>query len=189
MTPEELEQIAEDERAARSEFSHRVNVCVAAGCISCQSQGVKDAIDKEIAQRGWQKQCQSKGVGCMGLCAEGPLVSTATGNLYQHVTPADASEVLDTLDTPPPSRLLCRTDVPFFQRQKKIVLENSGIVDPERIEDYVASAGYAALMKVLTEMTPTEVVQEVVKSGLRGRGGAGYPTGPARQQPPDGSPR
>lgn len=177
MTPEELEQIAEGERAGRAEFSHRVNVCVAAGCISCQSQGVKDAIDKEIAQRGWQKQCQSKGVGCMGLCAEGPLVSTGTGTLFQHVTPADASEILDTLDTPPPSRLLCRTDVPFFQRQKKIVLENSGSVDPERIEDYVGSAGYAALMKVLTEMTPTEVVQEVVKSGLRGRGGAGYPTG------------
>jgi bidirectional [NiFe] hydrogenase diaphorase subunit len=177
MNPEELEQIAEDERAGRSEFPHQVNVCVAAGCISCQSQNVKDAIDKEIAQRGWQKKCQSKGVGCMGLCSEGPLVSTGAGTLYQHVTPSDAGAILNGLDATPAEHLVCRTDVPFFQRQKKIVLENSGIVDPERIEDYVGSAGYSALMRVLTEMTPSEVVQEVVKSGLRGRGGAGYPTG------------
>jgi bidirectional [NiFe] hydrogenase diaphorase subunit len=177
MTPEELEHLAEDERTARAQFPHQVNVCVAAGCISCQSQGVKDAIDKEIAQRGWQKQCQSKGVGCMGLCAEGPLVSTGKGALYQHVTAADAAEILDSLASTPPARLLCRTDVPFFQRQKKIVLENSGIIEPERIEDYLGSNGYAALMRVLTELTPSEVIQEIVKSGLRGRGGAGYPTG------------
>ena len=75
------------------------------------------------------------------------------------------------------SRLVCPTDVPFFQRQKKIVLENSGVIDPERIEDYIAANGYSALIKVLTEMTPREVIDEVTKSGLRGRGGAGYPTG------------
>jgi len=177
MSPEELEQIAEDQRAANDQYSHHVNVCVAAGCMSCQSQSVKDSIDKEIVRRGWARKCQSKGTGCMGLCSEGPLVSTGTGTLYQQVTPSDASEILDALDTEPAGRLICRTDVPFFQRQKKIVLENSGIVDPERIEDYVGSAGYGALIRVLTEMTPSEVVQEVVKSGLRGRGGAGYPTG------------
>src|ERR1700756_2003554 len=177
MTPEELEQIAEDERGTQAQFLHRVNICLAAGCISCQSQSVKDALDKEIANRGWQKKCQSKGVGCMGLCAEGPLVSTAQRALYQHVTAADAGEILDALDSEPVSHLVCHTDVPFFQRQKKIVLENSGLVDPERIEEYVGSSGYGALMRVLTEMTPPEVVQEVVKSGLRGRGGAGYPTG------------
>jgi bidirectional [NiFe] hydrogenase diaphorase subunit len=72
---------------------------------------------------------------------------------------------------------VCPTDVPFFQRQKKIVLENSGVVDPERIEDYIASNGYSAMMRVLGEMTPAQVIEEIVKSGLRGRGGAGYPTG------------
>ncbi len=177
MTPEELEQIAEDERAAQEQVPHHVNVCVAAGCISCQSLSVKEAIDKEIVSRGWEKKCQSKGVGCMGLCAEGPLVSTGTGTLYQHVAPADATDILEALEGPPVNRLVCRTDVPFFQRQKKIVLENSGLVDPERVEEYVGASGYGALMRVLTEMTPSEVVQEVVKSGLRGRGGAGYPTG------------
>ncbi len=177
MTPEELEQIAEEERAAQGQFAHRINVCVAAGCISCQSQNVKDALDKEIASRGWEKKCQAKGVGCMGLCAEGPLVSTSRGTMYQHVSATDAGEILDSLDSEPLSRLVCRTDVPFFQRQKKIVLENSGMVDPERIEEYVGSSGYGALMRVLTDMSPAEVVQEIVKSGLRGRGGAGYPTG------------
>ncbi len=177
MTPEELDEIAEQERGTQGQFQHRVNVCVAAGCISCQSQSVKDSFDKEIANRGWQKKCQSKGVGCMGLCAEGPLVSTGQGTLYQHVSAADTGAILDALDSQPVSHLVCRTDVPFFQRQKKIVLENSGLVDPERIEEYVGSSGYGALMRVLTEMTPSEVVQEVVTSGLRGRGGAGYPTG------------
>jgi bidirectional [NiFe] hydrogenase diaphorase subunit len=113
----------------------------------------------------------------MGLCAEGPLVSTEAGTLYQHVAPADAGVILDSLEASPVDRLVCRTDVPFFQRQKKIVLENSGVVDPERVEEYVGASGYGALINVLTEMAPSDVVQEVVKSGLRGRGGAGYPTG------------
>src|SRR5215469_10936565 len=177
MTPDELEQIAEEEQGARHQFEHRVNVCVAAGCISCQSDAVKGALDEEIKRRGWEKKCQAKGVGCMGLCAEGPLVSTSDGTLYKHVTAEDTGAVLDALEGKPVERIVCRTDVPFFQRQKKIVLENSGIVDPERMEDYIGLSGYSALIKVLSEMTPSEVVQEMVKSGLRGRGGAGYPTG------------
>lgn len=177
MTPEELAQIAEGERSARSRFTDRVNVCVAAGCLSCQSQVVKDALDKEVARRGTQDRCEVKGVGCLGLCAEGPLVSTSSGVLYKHVAAGDEGNILDSLDGPSVSRLLCPTDVPFFQRQKKIVLENSGVIDPERMEDYVAADGYVALLKVLTEMTPREVIDEVMKSGLRGRGGGGYPTG------------
>ena len=177
MTPEELEQIAESEHEAQAQIAHQVNVCVAAGCLSCQSQSVKDAIDADIKRRGWETQCRTKGVGCMGLCAEGPLVQTDRGAMYQHVTAADAPEILDSVEGAPVSRLVCRTDIPFFQRQKKIVLENSGVIDAERVEDYIGASGYTALIKVLTEMTPAEVIQEVVKSGLRGRGGAGYPTG------------
>ena len=176
MSPEELEQIAESEHEAQGRVEHQVNVCVAAGCLSCQSQGVKDALDKEIAARGWKDRCHTKGVGCMGLCAEGPLVSTKN-TLYQHVADSDAGQILDSLEGTSVSRLVCRTDVPFFQRQKKIVLENSGIIDAERVEDYIAASGYASLIKVLTEMSPAEVIQEITKSGLRGRGGAGYPTG------------
>ena len=177
MTPEELEQIAETERAAQSQFQQRVHVCVAAGCMSCQSQSVKDALDQEVGRRGTKERCRVKGVGCMGLCSEGPLVSTSTGVLYKQVAAGDAAELLDSLEGPAVARLVCRRDVPFFQRQQKIVLENSGVIDPDRIEDYIAAEGYSGLIKALTEMAPREVVEQVTKSGLRGRGGAGYPTG------------
>ena len=177
MTPEELDQIAQTERESRKHVTKRVNVCVAAGCLSCQSQAVKDALDKEITRRGWADHCQAKGVGCMGLCSEGPLVSIGQNVLYEHVSANDAGALLDSLDGPPVERLVCPTDVPFFQRQQKIVLENSGVIDPERIEEYIAAQGYQALMQALTEMTPLQVIEQVTKSGLRGRGGAGYPTG------------
>jgi len=154
-----------------------VNVCVAAGCLSCQSQAVKDGLDQEVDRRGTKDQCQVKGVGCMGLCSEGPLVSTSAGVLYKKVEAADSAAILDSLDGTPVSRLVCPTDVPFFQRQKKIVLENSGVIDPDRVEDYIAANGYTALIKALTEMTSREVIDHITKSGLRGRGGAGYPTG------------
>jgi bidirectional [NiFe] hydrogenase diaphorase subunit len=177
MTPEELDQIAETERAAQSQFTQGVKVCVAAGCLSCQSHAVKDSLDQEVARRGTKDHCKVKGVGCMGLCSEGPLVSTSGGVLYKKVEAADGPAILDSLESGPVSRLICPTDVPFFQRQKKIVLENSGNIDPDRIEDYISVNGYTALIKVLTEISPREVIDEVTKSGLRGRGGAGYPTG------------
>ena len=187
MTPEELEQIAETEREGQKKFARSINVCVAAGCISCQSQSVKDAIDQEIKKQGQDERCKSRGVGCMGLCAEGPLVSTGdpslgnfstgSGTLYKRVTANDAAEIVASVEGEPVSRLICRTDVPFFQRQKKIVLENSGVIDPDRIEDYIAANGYSAMLRAITEMSPAQVIDEVVKSGLRGRGGAGYPTG------------
>lgn len=190
MTPDELEQIAEDERAAQQGITQHVHVCVAAGCLSCQSQSVKDALDQEVARRGIKDHCQIKGVGCMGLCAEGPLVSTSVidkgpdGNevsrkavLYKKVAGSDSAAILDSLGASLVERLVCPTDVPFFQRQKKIVLENSGIIDPERIEDYVLAGGYTALIQALTEMLPREIIDQVTLSGLRGRGGAGYPTG------------
>jgi bidirectional [NiFe] hydrogenase diaphorase subunit len=177
MTPEELEQIANDEREAQASSPQKVNVCVAAGCLSCQSQAVKEALDKEVARRGSGAHCGIKGVGCMGLCAEGPLVSTSNGILYKRIAASDAMALLDGLEQGPVERLRCPTDVPFFQRQQKIVLENSGVIDPERIEEYIAASGYRALIHALTEMTPVEVIAEIVKSALRGRGGAGYPTG------------
>src|SRR6478609_1640710 len=115
MTPEELEQIAEDERAEQGKYTQRVNVCVAAGCLSCQSQSVKDALEQEVIRRGAKDHCQVKGVGCMGLCSEGPLVSTSNGVLYKKVEGADSPAVLDSLAGEPVSRLVCPTEVPFFQ--------------------------------------------------------------------------
>ena len=177
MTVEELAQIAETEHETQGRIPHRINVCIAAGCLSSRSQDIKDALTAEINKRGWGERCQAKGVGCMGLCAEGPLVSTSGKRLYQHVTAADAPELLDSLDGPPVQRLHCPTEIPFFQRQKRIVTENCGVIDPERIEDYIAAGGYQALLQALTEMTQQQIITEVTTSGLRGRGGAGYPTG------------
>jgi bidirectional [NiFe] hydrogenase diaphorase subunit len=119
-----------------------------------------------------------KGVGCMGLCSAGPLVSVETeGKMFANVTPEEAPDVVGSLDTGAGGPQECPTNVPFFERQKKIVLENCGKIDPERIEDYIAHDGYLALVHTIAERSPQEVIQEIIRSGLRGRGGAGYPTG------------
>ena len=177
MNLEELEQIAVSELEAREKVKHEVKVCMAAGCLSCQSQGVKDALTAEVKNRGLEETHKVKGVGCMGLCSEGPLVATSDKQMYKHVAAEDAGVLVESLDGEPVKQLDCPTDVPFFQRQKKIVLENSGVIDPERIEDYIAQGGYRAIVHALSEMTPQEVISEITTSGLRGRGGAGYPTG------------
>src|SRR5689334_18939426 len=178
MTLDELRTIAEEEREKQSRFKHKIYVCVAAGCLSSGSDQVKLALDAEVKERGLSGECQVKGVGCMGLCAAGPLISIASeGTMYQNVQAVDAGEVVESLGGRTVPRLKLDADVPFFTRQKKIVLENSGVIDPERIEDYIAAQGYEALVSAITERTPHEIVQEIIASGLRGRGGAGYPTG------------
>jgi bidirectional [NiFe] hydrogenase diaphorase subunit len=194
MTIEELHRIAQTERDAERKFQHRVCVCIAAGCLSSGADRVRDALQKEVAESGMKNEVLVKGVGCMGLCSAGPLVTVETpletmvetavaphNQMFASVTPEDAPEIVRTLDTggdPAASGLHhCPTNVPFFERQKKIVLENSGKIDPERIEDYIAHDGYLALVTAITEMTPLEVIERVKNSGLRGRGGAGYPTG------------
>jgi bidirectional [NiFe] hydrogenase diaphorase subunit len=114
----------------------------------------------------------------MGLCSAGPLIAVEPeGLLFAGATAEDVPDIVRSLDSLPNTDLRHPTDIPFFQRQQKIVLENSGKIDPERIEDYIAHDGYKALVHALTEMSPQEVIDEIVSSGLRGRGGAGYPTG------------
>ena len=175
---EDLQNIAKIEKDKQAGFTHRINVCVAAGCLSCQSEVVKEALVKEVGRRGLENWVEVKGVGCLGLCAAGPLIAVEPqGTYYQGVKVSDVSEILDSLGGPPISRLDCSSQSPFFQRQHRIVLENCGRIDPERIDDYIAEQGYQALYDALRLMTPTEVIQQVVTSGLRGRGGGGFPTG------------
>ncbi len=176
MTIEELEQIASEERAAKEKSPRALNVCVAAGCLSLHSDAIKSALEKAVQSAG--VKCRVAGTGCMGLCSLGPLVSgEPDGQLLKGVAEADATEIVAKLDSAIPERLLCSREQPFFQRQTPIVLENSGRIDPEKIEEYIAAEGYQALVHALSEMAPAQIVQEVSKSGLRGRGGAGYPTG------------
>jgi bidirectional [NiFe] hydrogenase diaphorase subunit len=178
MTAEELNTIADEERESRAGCAHCMNVCMAAGCMSLHSDQVKDSLEKAVKAKGLEGQCRVRAVGCMGLCAAGPLVSVEPqGVMYQSVTAADAPDLVATLDGPKIGRLHCPTDVPFFTRQTKIVLENSGRIDPERIEEYIANDGYSALLKALTSMNEPEVIEQITKSGLRGRGGAGFSTG------------
>ncbi|MGD0770511.1 MAG: NuoF family protein [Tepidisphaeraceae bacterium] len=179
MTAEELDKIAEDERESSRNCRHRLHVCVAAGCLSLHSDQVKNSLEAQIKASGLESECRVKGVGCMGLCSAGPLVSVSSQDVtYKGVTSEDAPEIVQSLQAAKPvERLRCSTDVPFFTRQKKIVLENCGAIDPERIEEYIAAEGYAALHKALTTMTGAQTIEQVSRSGLRGRGGAGYPTG------------
>ncbi|HEY3281481.1 MAG TPA: NuoF family protein [Armatimonadota bacterium] len=178
MVPEDLREIAAAEQEANKQYEHTVHVCVAAGCLSLQSDKVKTALEAQVKEQGKEDCCKVRGVGCMGLCSAGPLVKVGPDPvMYRDVTPEDAPEIVQNLGKDPVKRLMCPSDLPFFSRQVKVVLENCGEIDPERIEDYIAAGGYSALLKALTEMTPPEVIDELTKSGIRGRGGAGFPTG------------
>lgn len=177
LVPDDLPRIAEAENAAATTFDHTIRVCVAAGCLSLHSNQVQKSLEHEVQERGL-KHCRVKGVGCMGLCRSGPLVSIQPQEtLYQAVTPDDAPAIIEHLDTAPVERLVCPTDRPFFTKQTRIVLANSGEIDPERLEDAIAVGGYQQLAHVLNELTPAQVIDQISRSGLRGRGGAGYPTG------------
>jgi bidirectional [NiFe] hydrogenase diaphorase subunit len=178
MMLDEINEIAQRQREKEAGFRHRINVCIAAGCLSSRSDALVEAFEEGIARRGLEKSCRVKGVGCLGLCAGGPLVAIEPdGPLYRGVAAGDVGEILDALPGSPLARLHCPRETPFFQRQQKIVLENCGRIDPTAIEDYIAAGGYQAMHTALTRMTPEEVTREVSRSGLRGRGGAGYPTG------------
>jgi bidirectional [NiFe] hydrogenase diaphorase subunit len=175
MFAEELHKLAEQERDKRAGVEHRVFVCTGTACLSSHSDQIKDALEAEVTRRGFEKKCAITGGGCRGLCAAGPMVSLEPDNvLYQGVTPEDANAIIDSLDTEPLERLRSPTEAPFFARQVRVVLEYEGKLDPEHIEDYVAAGGYSAAVKALTEMTPAEVIDQISRSGLRGRGGAGY---------------
>ena len=181
MTLDELRELAEKERQEQKNIPHKVNVCVAAACLSLRSDQVLKAMQSEVKKRGIEDKVRVKGVGCMGLCARGPLVLTEPQHTYYQSLKADDTEalgaILENLDGKPVPEFALSPALPFFASQQKIVLENCGEIDPERIEDYIAADGYSALLTCLSSRTREDVVQELIKSGLRGRGGGGYPTG------------
>ncbi|MDD2462656.1 MAG: NADH-ubiquinone oxidoreductase-F iron-sulfur binding region domain-containing protein [Desulfobulbus sp.] len=176
MNREELVSIAAEHRAYLDGFSHHVLVCAGLGCPD--NERLLSAFRRIVAERQLEKQVLVRKAGCMGLCALGPLVLVQPEEvLYQHVQPDDAEEIITALGKEPLQRLLIPQDLPFFSRQYKNVLALSGRIDPESIGDYLASDGYNALLTVLTTMQPADIIDYIKKSGLRGRGGAGYPTG------------
>jgi bidirectional [NiFe] hydrogenase diaphorase subunit len=151
-------------------------VCEAASCLSGRSGEVHTSLIDGLTTAG-VVDVAVKRVGCLGLCAAGPLVSVPeTGALFRNVSPDDVGPVVSALAAADPAAPRPEPE-PFFARQVRVVTENLGRVDPESIEDYVAAGGYTALEQALTGMSPAGVLAEVASSGLRGRGGAGYPTG------------
>jgi NADP-reducing hydrogenase subunit HndC len=166
-------------------------VCAGTGCVSNRSFQVAQALDSEIARRDLGAEVQVIRTGCQGFCAEGPIViAQPEGVFYCGVKPDDVPHLVEEhfVKGRPVKRLMyahpamklpipALKDIPFFAKQRLVVLRNRGAIDPERIDDYIAVDGYTGLAKALTELTPEQVVAEVTAAGLRGRGGAGFPTG------------
>ena len=172
----ELLELAETERAKQKPM--RVHCCTSTGCRAAQSLEVMTNLRNAVIDQDLGDRIEVVGVGCMGFCGRGPLVQVDPGNdLYEEVKPEEAASIISACNGGSASAIKGDPQHPFFARQVRIVRENSGKVDPERIEDYIALGGYRSLYKALYEMTSAEVVDEITRSGLRGRGGGGYPTG------------
>jgi len=180
MTVEELFDKEAEELERQKTLENRILCCTAAGCLSCGGDGVRRALSENVAAAGLAGKVEVCGTGCLGMCSRGPLVlSTADRKLYGGVTPEDAPALIrtDAETRRPLEARAISLDSPFFAKQHRIVLANSGRVDPEKLTDYIGAGGYQALAKALTEMAPRDVIEQVKASGLRGRGGAGFPTG------------
>lgn len=172
-------------------YRSNVLVCGGTGCSSSNSQEIMRRLEEEIKKKGLDKEVNVVCTGCFGLCSLGPVVIVyPEGSFYSKVTLADIPEIVEEhlLKGRIVKRLLYQetidndaihslTDTPFYKKQKRIALRNCGVINPEVIEEYIAMGGYSALGKVLTEMKPEEVIQVIKDSGLRGRGGGGFPTG------------
>lgn len=195
-----LEQIHEIRKSKREELDLRVNlkanttekhilVCHGTGCTSSKSPKIIENFRNILKEKNIEnvKVIQT---GCFGLCAKGPIVIIRPEDVfYAHVKPEDCEEIINThiVEGKIVERLLCQDidertvkqldELNFYKKQERIALKNCGIINPENIDEYIAFDGYKALEKVLFEMTPEEVIKEVTDSGLRGRGGAGFPTG------------
>ncbi|MGO9566040.1 MAG: NADH-ubiquinone oxidoreductase-F iron-sulfur binding region domain-containing protein [Desulfomonilaceae bacterium] len=166
-------------------------MCAGTGCMASGSLEVRDALEKELAKRNVQDEVQIIMTGCNGFCAMGPLVVVyPEGIFYNQVRPEHAPLIVEEhvlkgrivekllfKEELAKDRVPLMKDIGFFGLQRLTVLRNRGLIDAENIDEYIARDGYAALGKVLEEMTPEEVIEEVKKSGLRGRGGGGFPTG------------
>ena len=171
-----------------------VLICGGTGCTSSGSMNVKAKLEEELAAKGLSGEIKVVQTGCFGLCALGPvMIVYPEGTFYSRVTPEDVPEIVEEhllkgrvvsrleykegAETAQPGENVSLNDTDFYKSQLRVALRNCGVINPENIDEYIARDGYMALGKVLTEMTPDDVIQVLLDSGLRGRGGAGFPTG------------
>ena len=190
----DIHEIAKNKQAELDRFQCSIYCCHSTGCKSSGSDDLIDLIKQAIVDHGIEDKVRIVATGCMGLCAQGPLIRVEIKGqkdvLYKRLEPLVARLII-TEHVVPALKLaegevfelpeflaqhVLSLDLPFFTKQEKVVLKDAGRLDPEDIHEYIAHGGYLALEKVLKTMTPQEVVEVIKKSGLRGRGGAGFPT-------------
>ena len=172
-------------------YRSHVLVCGGTGCTSSNSQAIIEALEAQIAEKGLSEEIKVIRTGCFGLCALGPIMIVyPEGSFYSQVKVDDIPEIVEEHllkgrivtrllydETVTPNEIKSLNDTTFYAKQERVALRNCGVIDPENIDEYIAYDGYQALAKCLTEYTPEQVIQIVKDSGLRGRGGGGFPTG------------
>ncbi len=191
----DIHEIAKAKQAELQRFRCNIYCCHSTGCKSSGSDDIIDLLKAAVVEHGLEGDVRVVATGCMGLCAQGPLVRVEINGqkdiLYkrieplvarliitEHVVPALKLSEGESFEIPPfLAEHILSLDLPFFTKQEKVVLKDAGHMDPEDIQEYIARGGYLALEKVLKTMTPAQVVDEIKRSGLRGRGGGGFPTG------------
>jgi len=175
----DLQKIAEHELDFQRAYKYRINVCCSSGCVPFGALKVLKAFEDAVKEFGVEKECKVARTGCIGTCSVGPAVVIEPGDyLYQSVTIQKVREIVrDHIVLGLPVKDMLYSNEAFFKKQHRLVLRNAGKIDPSRIEDYISMGGYSAIVKCLATMTPQGVIYEITRSGLRGRGGAGFPTG------------
>ena len=187
----ELEHLREQIRKQRESITTTIMICGGTGCQASQAQAVIDAIGQELSQQGLDSSVRLCVTGCHGFCEQGPVMVIEPANLfYCHIAPEDAFEIVHLtikkgevierlLYTDPVSgqQFQTESEIPFYQSQDRQIISQNRGVDPCSIEDYIAAGGYSALLKVINGVSPDEIISEITASGLRGRGGGGFPTG------------
>ncbi len=172
-------------------YRAHVLVCCGTGCVASGSKETLEEFKKQLQKHNLTDEVQVVQAGCFGICEEGPnVIVYPEGSLYTMVSPADVAEIVEEhlIKGRIVKRLLSSREsgqgedhsldsIDFFKKQKRIALRNCGVINPEQIDEYIAFDGYKALAKVLTEMKPEEVIEEIKRSQLRGRGGGGFSTG------------
>ncbi len=175
----------------RKSFQAALILCGGTGCQASRSRDLIEKVKDELLKHGLEKSVQVRATGCHGFCEQGPIVVVEPGKtFYCHVTPEDAGEIITRTicngevierllyrDPVSGEKILTESEIPFYQAQERQLLSQNREIDPCAIEDYIATGGYSALSKSLNGLSPGIILEEIMASGLRGRGGGGFPTG------------
>jgi len=188
-SPADLEALTKSINDKRDPNKPYISICSGTGCHAYGCESITDALKEEVTKQGADVEVRT--TGCHGFCERGPLVVVhPKGIFYQQVKIEDVPEIISEtmlkgnvvekllyVNPGTEEKLIHESDVPFYAKQQRLIFGNNGHIDPTSIEDYIALGGYAALSKALSSMKPQQIIDEVTKSGLRGRGGGGFPTG------------